>query len=162
MQEFYSEKMEKLSRPRLVQVGLIQIEAKFALSLMLEGGSLLFLEPFTLQPFCAFQLPFAYFMDGYCFSGQNLLASNVLWCWGRRQSYFIELDYEAKGSRSLFNTMALIYEKHREEVIHPEIQIKRGFFERERNITQAIKKNQDKERSRSAPPVGQSFTAKGI
>ena len=64
----------------------------------------------------------------------------------------------------MFKASSSIYEKHREEVLHPEILIRTGFFQRERNITQAIDKNtkpgEGQYRSKSAPPM-HSFNISG-
>ena len=52
----------------------------------------------------------------------------------------VELDYEVKKNRSIFSGRSGIYEKHRKQLIQPEIVISRSFFERERNISQALLK----------------------
>ena len=67
----------------------------------------------------------------------------MLWAYGRRHLLIVELDYEVKSfkSPSIFNNRSGIYEKHRQQVIQPEVIIKRSFLEKERNITQALGKN---------------------
>ena len=55
--------------------------------------------------------------------------------------FVVELDFEAKGEQSVFASRSGIYEKHREQLIQPDVLIKRGIFERERNITQALIRN---------------------
>ena len=49
--------------------------------------------------------------------------------------FVVELDFEAKGEQSVFASRSGIYERHREQLIQPDITIKRGIFEKERNIT---------------------------
>lgn len=68
-------------------------------------------------------------------------AQNLLWAHGRRNLFVVELDFEAKEDKSMFTSRSGIYEKHRAMVIQPEILIKRGYFDKERNITQALEKN---------------------
>ena len=65
----------------------------------------------------------------------------MLWSYGRRHLLIVELDFEIKGYNSIFNSRAGIYEEHRQQVIQPEVLIKRGFMEKERNITQSLEKN---------------------
>jgi len=65
----------------------------------------------------------------------------MLWAYGRRHLLLVELDFEVKKGDSIFHNRSGIYEKHRQQVIQPEVIINRGFFENERNITQAINKN---------------------
>ena len=60
-------------------------------------------------------MPFAPHITDYHFTGIGTLSNNVLWAFGRRHSYFVELDYEAKiGDKSLFSEIPNIYEAHRE------------------------------------------------
>jgi len=75
----------------------------------------------------------------------------MLWAYGRRHLLLVELDFEVKKGDSIFHNRSGIYEKHRQQVIQPEVIINRGFFENERNITQAINKNSGGDR---APIVG--------
>ena len=56
--------------------------------------------------------------------------------------FVVELDFEVKEERSVFLKRPGIYENSREKMIQPEIIIKKGFMEKERNITQALLKNQ--------------------
>lgn len=74
MQEFYKGKSKKSNRPRLLQTAVLTLsdprEAKttmFALALMIEGGSLLILDPMSLQPFKAFQLSPYHQVDSFLF-----------------------------------------------------------------------------------------------
>jgi|688.fasta_scaffold2240043_1 hypothetical protein len=55
--------------------------------------------------------------------------------------FVVELDFEAK-KQSVFREPPCIYERSRETMLQPEIVIKKGFMEKERNITQALQKNQ--------------------
>lgn len=73
----------------------------------------------------------------------------MLWAYGRRHLLLVELDFEMKQGQSIFYNRSGIYEKHRKQVIQPEVIINRGFFENERNITQAIEKNEGPVR----PPI---------
>ena len=90
LQQFYKCHPSK-PRPRLLSSSLIVIQGKFALSLIVEGGILQFLDPFTLQAFCAFRLPHEYATVEY------IIYQNMLWAWGRNIIYVIELDHEVKG-----------------------------------------------------------------
>jgi hypothetical protein len=45
---FYKGDRAKWSRPRLLRVGVIIIEKKYALALMIEGGTLQFLDALSL------------------------------------------------------------------------------------------------------------------
>ena len=62
---------------------------------------------------------------------------NTLWAYGRRHLLIVELDFEVKKTQSIFykEKRSGIYEKHRQQVIQPEVIIKKGFMEKERNIT---------------------------
>jgi hypothetical protein len=44
------------------------IDNQFSLSLMVEGNSLLLLDPFTLQSFAAFNFPLYHLVDEFVFS----------------------------------------------------------------------------------------------
>lgn len=61
---------------------------------------MLFLEPFTLQPYHSFQLGLR---QATCrtHTDQYLVYSNNVWGWGRRFYFMVELDYEVKGKKSL-------------------------------------------------------------
>ena len=48
---FKGEKAVKTTRPRLLQVNVITISNQYALALVVEGGSLLILDPMSLQAF---------------------------------------------------------------------------------------------------------------
>ena len=48
LQVFYKGERAKVNRPRLLQIGVLVMENQFALSLIVEGGSLLLLDPMTL------------------------------------------------------------------------------------------------------------------
>lgn len=61
-----------------------------------------------------------------------------MWAYGRRHMLIIELDYEIKKTKSIFSGRSGIYERHRKDLIQPEIIIKAGMFTKERNITQAL------------------------
>jgi hypothetical protein len=54
--------------------------------------------------------------------------------------FVVELDFEAK-KQSVFREPPCIYERSRETMLQPEIVIKKGFMEKERNITQALQKH---------------------
>jgi hypothetical protein len=126
---FYKGDKKEGKRPGLLQVGFLLIDNQISLSLIVEGNSLLLLDPYSLQSFAALSFPQCYLVDEFTFS------QNFLFAHGRRHMFVVELDFEAKGDQSVFTSRSGIYEKHREQLIQPDIQIKRGFFERERNIT---------------------------
>ena len=129
LQMFYKGEKNKVNRPRLLQMGILLIDNQFSLSLIVEGNSLLLLDPYTLQTFAAFNFPMHHLVDDFTFS------QNFLFAHGRRHMFVVELDFETKGDRSVFTSRSGIYEKHREQVIQPDIIIKKGFLEKERNIT---------------------------
>lgn len=70
-----------------------------------------------------------------------MFSRNVLWAYGRRHMLIVELDYELKQNESIFSGRSGIFEQHRKHLIQPEITIGKGMFTRERNITQALIKN---------------------
>ena len=112
------------------------MENQFCLGLLVEGGSLHFLDPMTLQSFAAYQFPAYHQLTEYQF------VQNTLWAHGRRHLLIVELDYETKqDGKSIFAQRSGIYEPHRSRVIQPEINLKNGLFEKERNIVQALEKN---------------------
>ena len=88
---------------------------QFSLALIVEGGSLLLLDPMTLQTFAAYQFPNYHQVTDYAFS------QNMLWAYGRRHLLIVELDFEVKGFNSIFNNRSGIYERHRQQVIQPEV-----------------------------------------
>ena len=47
--------------------------------------------------------------------------------YGRRQMFLVELDYEAKATRSIFYEISKLYEAHRKMVITKR-EIKIGYF----------------------------------
>ena len=56
LQQFYKQDRTRYNRPRLFAMNVIMMGSQYALALMLEGSSLLFLDPMSLQAFQAFQL----------------------------------------------------------------------------------------------------------
>ena len=54
LQVFYKGERAKVGRPRLMQIGVLIMENQFALSLIVEGGAQLLLDPMTLQTFAAY------------------------------------------------------------------------------------------------------------
>jgi len=135
LQMFYKGEKSKQSRPRLLQMGILMIDTQFSVCLVVEGNSLLLLDPFSLQSFAAFTFPPCHLVDEFTFS------QNFLFAHGRRHMFVVELDFESKGEKSVFKERQGIYEEHREKLIQPDIVIKRGLFEKERNITQALVRN---------------------
>lgn len=65
---FYKDDKAKVNRPRLLQMGILLIENQFSLSLIVEGNSLLLLDPYTLQSFAAFNFPLAHLVDEFTLS----------------------------------------------------------------------------------------------
>ena len=53
----------------------------------------------------------------------------------------IELDFEVKGKKSIYSDQVSVYEKHRQLLVGVKREIKKGYFTRERNITQALRKH---------------------
>jgi hypothetical protein len=64
--------------------------------LLIEGGILQLLDPFSLQAYMAFRMPQDYNIQDFA------VCSNNLYGYGRRQMFLVELDYEAKATRSIF------------------------------------------------------------
>ena len=91
----------------LMHMGVLVIQNQFSLVLLVEGGILQLLDPFSLQAYCALRLPYNYSIYDFA------VHSNTLYGYGRRQMYMAELDYEAKGSRSMFYEIPAVYERHR-------------------------------------------------
>ena len=78
----------------------------------------------------------------------------------------IELDYEIKKTKSIFSGRSGIYERHRKDLIQPEIIIKAGMFTKERNITQALLRQKgisadDEERKGESGEDSDSFNTDG-
>jgi len=112
----------------LMHMGVLVIENQFSLALLIEGGILQLLDPFSLQAYCALKLPYNYSIYDFA------VHSNTLYGYGRRQMYMAELDYEAKGCRSMFCEIPAVYERHRESIVVRR-KINQGLFSRERNIS---------------------------
>jgi hypothetical protein len=108
---FYKADKQFQNRPKLLQMGILMIDNQFSLSLIVEGNSLLLLDPFTLQAFAAFNFPRHQLVDEFTFS------QNFLFAHGRRHMFVVELDFESKGDKSVFASRSGIYEKHREALI---------------------------------------------
>ena len=66
-QVFYKGQSSKYRRPRLINVGALVMENQFCLGLLVEGGSLHFLDPMTLQSFAAYQFPAYHQLTEYQF-----------------------------------------------------------------------------------------------
>lgn len=96
LQMFYKGDRSMQPRPRLLQMGILMIDNQFSLSLIVEGNSLLLLDPYTLQSFAAFNFPLYHLVEEFSFS------QNFLYAHGRRQMFVVELDFEAKGDKSVF------------------------------------------------------------
>ena len=54
LQQFYKQDRTRYNRPRLFAMNVIMMGSQYALALMIEGSSLLFLDPMSLQAFQAF------------------------------------------------------------------------------------------------------------
>ena len=64
-----------------------------------------------------------------------MVAQNCIWGYGRRMLFMVELDYEAKGKKSIFSIKTPLFEQHRQLLLSSaKREIKRGWFARERNI----------------------------
>ena len=42
-----------------------------------------------------------------------MVAQNCIWGYGRRMLFMVELDYEAKGKKSIFSIKTPLFEQHR-------------------------------------------------
>ena len=94
-----------------MQTQVLVMGNSYCLALIVEGGSLLLLDPLSLQPFKAMQLSAYHQVDTFIFQ------SNILWTYGRRHLLIVELDYELKKQKSIFIGRSGIYEKHRQSII---------------------------------------------